>query len=299
VSERCADARWRGKDLQTPVPDSARHRLDMHIHSLRTLFRDTRRQLRNWPTVAPLGSLVSANRYLPPNNILMRSRLARRRMLLKVRNGMEIECRADEFAPFLEVFVALSYDIPGLDWSTVRTIVDIGANVGMATLWYASQAPNARILAVEPSREAARLLRANIARNGLEDRIIVEAVALGREHGTAVLDTSGATVTGRVRAGGPGLNVPVWTLSDVLRKHDLERVDVLKIDCEGSEYDIFEGAVEVLPHIARIVGEFDTVDDRGPSDLKRMLESAGFEVRLEPEASGLRGYFAAMRTPTP
>jgi FkbM family methyltransferase len=271
----------------------------MHIHSLRTLFRDMRRQLRNWPTVAPLGSLVSANRYLPPNNILMRSRLSRRRMLLKVRNGMEIECRADEFAPFLEVFVALSYDIPGLDWSTVRTIVDIGANVGMATLWYASQAPNARILAVEPSREAARLLRGNIARNGLEHRIIVEAVALGRERGTAVLDTSGSTITGRVRSGGPGLNVPVWTLSDVLRKHDLEHVDVLKIDCEGSEYDIFDGAVDVLPNVARIIGEFDTVDDRGPSDLKRMLESAGFEVRLDPEASGLRGYFTAMRAPSP
>ncbi len=124
-------------------------------------------------------------------------------------------------------------------------------------------------------------------------------MALGRERGTAVLDTSGATVTGRVRAGGPGLEVPVQTLSDVLRRHGFERVDVLKVDCEGSEYDIFEGSFEVLPHIARIVGEFETVDHRGPSDLKRMLESAGFEVRLDPEASGLRGYFAAMRPPTP
>jgi hypothetical protein len=109
-----------------------------------------------------------------------------------------------------------------------------------------------------------------------------------------VLDASGATVSGQVRTGGLGLSVPVCTLPDVLRKHGFERVDVLKIDCEGSEYDVIEGAVEVLHKVARITGEFHRVEHHKPADLKQTLEHAGFQVMLRREANGL-GTFTAMR----
>jgi hypothetical protein len=122
----------------------------MHIDSLLGLFNGTRRELRNWVTTAPLGSLVSPSRYLRATGFFIRTGLGGHRMLLKLRNGYEVECCANEFAPFLETFVARSYDMPTMDWPAARTIVDVGANVGRATLWFADQARNARIIAVEP-----------------------------------------------------------------------------------------------------------------------------------------------------
>jgi FkbM family methyltransferase len=266
----------------------------MQIASLWRLFLGTRTALRNWPTTATVGCLVSPSRFLPEWNPLAKSRLADKLLDLDLRNGLRIRCKASEFPPFLEAFVVHAYDLPGIRWNAVETIVDIGANVGMATLWLATVAPGCRIVAVEPSPEAAGRLRSNIARNALSSRVTVIEAAVGATDGDAVLDVGGQSPTARLRDDGSGVKVRLMTLRQVLDHSKIERLDVLKMDCEGAEYEILETAGPVLDRVGAIVGEFHLVTGRHPQDLARILTSAGFSVRLTADRAGL-GTIVAQR----
>src|SRR5689334_20913943 len=64
-------------------------------------------------------------------------------------------------------------------------VLDVGANIGLSALALAPLLPRGRILAVEPSPRSVAALRCTLALNGLEDRVAVEAVAMGAAPGEA------------------------------------------------------------------------------------------------------------------
>jgi hypothetical protein len=60
----------------------------------------------------------------------------------------------------------------------------------------------------------------------------------------------------------------------------LSKIDYLKMDCEGAEYEILENAIPRLPQIRRISMETHTTSERRAEDLETLLCRHGFEVRL-------------------
>lgn len=118
--------------------------------------------------------------------------------------------------------------------------VDIGANVGLFSLFVASCAgANARILTIEPESENLRRLRFNIEANG-DLPIQVLPHALGESAGSLELELNtsdrGGTRTRPIenKAGG-GFQVECKPLVQVLTEQGVPRIDALKIDVEGSE----------------------------------------------------------------
>jgi FkbM family methyltransferase len=120
--------------------------------------------------------------------------------------------------------------------------VDIGANVGLFSLFVASQAgANARILAFEPEPGNVRRLRFNVDANpGLPIRVF--SFALGETAGSVLLEKNmrdrGGTRVLRSPAATQAPNtvlVPCRPLLDVLVEERLDMVDALKIDVEGDE----------------------------------------------------------------
>lgn len=99
------------------------------------------------------------------------------------------------------------------------------------------------------------------------------------------------------QSAGPSVQMECVTLDDVFRTHQLARCDLLKLDCEGSEFEILEQASDdVLKRVEQIVGEFHDVDESGQSGtrLSQLLEYRGFRVeRLECTNGG--GVFHAQR----
>jgi FkbM family methyltransferase len=117
--------------------------------------------------------------------------------------------------------------------------VDVGANVGLFSLFVASCAgPLARILAFEPEPECVRRLQFNIAANpGLPIRVF--AHALGERAASVALkvdmrDRGGTRVVASPLAGA-SLAVPCRPLLDVLIEEGVRSIDALKIDVEGAE----------------------------------------------------------------
>jgi len=124
-----------------------------------------------------------------------------------------------------------------------KRIVEVGANVGNHVVFYAQHMAAERIFPFEPNPESVRLLRANIANNQLDgvidDRGI--GIGLGREDGSFHIETQENNLgAARLREGG---SIPVRPLDAVMAG---EKVDFIKIDAEGMEFEVLAGARETL-----------------------------------------------------
>lgn len=130
-----------------------------------------------------------------------------------------------------------------------ETVVDCGANVGYFTLIFARcVGAGGRVFAFEPEPDNFRLLARNIARNGYRNVTAVQR-ALSREEGVAPLalaaDNLGDHRLGPMQEERPTINVPVTTL-DASVAARAGRIDFLKLDVQGREPAVLDGAREVL-----------------------------------------------------
>jgi FkbM family methyltransferase len=150
-----------------------------------------------------------------------------------------------------EVFGSGCYDLPsGLH--APRTIIDLGANIGLTTLYFASKAPGARFICVEPVPSNVELLRRNV--RVLPQAVIVEA-AVAKTSGTVLFDDTRPTWGGSIACNGR-LYVQSISIDDLIMRYAPEGViDLLKIDIEGAEADVLSSPMRWLDRVSCIVAE--------------------------------------------
>lgn len=150
-------------------------------------------------------------------------------------------------------------------------IWDIGANIGLATIYFRQQYPQAKIRAFEPQQENFRLLQLNTT--GLPG-VDICAYALGAKSGEVKLTAKSDRSTNSFSAMLHGDDsqaaetVPIRSALDELRESGETKIDLIKIDTEGAEYDIlsaFPG--ETLSKVAVIIGELHGYKDNETLDL--------------------------------
>jgi FkbM family methyltransferase len=143
--------------------------------------------------------------------------------------------------------------------SDLRVAVDIGANIGIASLYFLTRNTASRSYAFEPDPKNVARLRDNLA--AYDDRFVLEEVALGVADGEVRFGTEPTGRYGRISDSyGDGITVRLRAINDVLESV-LERepvIDVLKIDTEGSEEQLVAAlAADVLDRIRVVYYETD------------------------------------------
>ena len=128
----------------------------------------------------------------------------------------------------------------------VRSIVDCGANVGYSALYLVRRFPHARLVAIEPDPANVALCRANVSSFG--DRVsVVEAAVWPRMSDGLALDRGqdgkSQPWAFRVRESSAeqSSEVTAVTIADVMLRFEFASIDILKIDIEGSENELFQG----------------------------------------------------------
>lgn len=162
-----------------------------------------------------------------------------------------------------EVFVDQTYSVD-LPRSPV-TILDFGANIGLASLYFACKYPGATIHAFEPVPDNVAILEAQCLINHLNN-IHIHPYGLGCRNQSLTFSMGKKGRYGDLRQARDGerraasFEVQVRNVQTVLSELGISTIDLLKIDVEGAEHDIFGALESRFPSIRCIVGELHAVD---------------------------------------
>jgi 31-O-methyltransferase len=200
---------------------------------------------------------------------------------------------------------------PRLSLSSGDTVFDVGANIGMAALFFHMECPGMVFHAFEPAPIPYAALTANLAAHGLvaypakcalADRSGVreltyypDATVMSGFYADA--ETEAALTRSYLRRSGFDeedvremlagrhenvvIDCPVQTLSDVIAARGVESVDLLKIDVEKSELDVLRGLREEdWPKVRQVVAEVHDINGALKSFIA-LLEARGFDMELE------------------
>lgn len=187
-----------------------------------------------------------------------------RKLAFDVRAGSPIEVFFNEEYGFLDV--------------KFKIVVDIGANIGDSAVYFAIKGAQ-RVIALEPFPYTFKFANENIAKSGLSDKIEIlnagygndQVIAIDEEFysdnisSTSDLDMKGVNF-GRKKV------INIYSLKTLTEKYKIEE-GILKIDCEGCEYNLLDEEDRILRRFSMIQIEYH----KGCEDLVKKFENAGFE----------------------
>tara|TARA_R100000935_G_scaffold58846_1_gene98511 strand:+ start:3646 stop:4410 length:765 start_codon:yes stop_codon:yes gene_type:complete len=154
------------------------------------------------------------------------------------KNWIYLRNNTSDVTVFYQVFLEKSY---AHNYQTdARAILDCGANIGLSSVFYANKFPNAKILAIEPQKLNYDILLKNTSGynniqgiyggiwNKKTNLIIKNNMSASWEF--EVIEANYSSVE----------SIPAYSLPDLMIEHNFKKIDILKIDIEGSEKELFQ-----------------------------------------------------------
>jgi FkbM family methyltransferase len=167
---------------------------------------------------------------------------------------------ADDVFMYNQIFNKRDYGMTVKEPPSV--IVDAGANIGSASIWFASRFPDAAIIAIEPETGNFDLLCRNV--KDYPNITPVQAVLWDKESQLSIIAQPGFGEAGFVMTGDGGKIPPgarvvqeirALTIPAIMREYGLDHIDILKIDIEGSEKEVFESASPWIDQVETLIAE--------------------------------------------
>lgn len=211
------------------------------------------------------------------------------------RNGLIVNTdNPDDVATLVVVFFKKEYGRIPED----AVIVDIGANIGTFSLYAATAAKNTKVFAYEPMPTTYSLLSKNVADNHLQKRILIRNVGIWKKKDRLKLFLSNTSPFHSVYEGsrkGSYLQIDVIALDAAFKKDKITCCDLMKIDCEGAEYEIlYNASANTLSRIKEIRMEYHEHEDADEEHtfeaLRSFLEKNRFKLTYwdaERDATGI------------
>jgi len=237
---------------------------------------------KNWPSLLPLFMRRGLKN-------TRKIRLRRPHIEILVRSAMDVWSVKETF---IDQFYT-RYSLPVQDgW----TVVDIGAGIGDYCIYATHWNPGVRVYAFEPFTESFALMQRNLALNGIENVQAFQKALWSRE-GQLALDIKNKEplqirsqeypVEHKYPIGhqdAEPIVVEALTLQTLFDDQNLTNIDLLKMDCEGAEYEILlHTSQAVFDKINRIIMEVHDLDEiRIHIVLASFLEARGYRVKYHP-----------------
>lgn len=208
-------------------------------------------------------------------------------------NYISLEAMPYNLSGIVEIFEDCIY---GKDFSN-KVVIDIGMNIADSSIFF-SVCGAKLVIGIEPVDETYRLAIQNIKSNNLSERILPINAALSLnearfemkiskfDSGIAAGVESAALKSKKILSSLNESYIAVGvTLPRILIDNKIQKIDFMKMDCEGCEYALLKGwGQDLFDKIEEIVLEFH---DRGPEDLLSTLSKRGFVCRSVGKRTGL------------
>jgi FkbM family methyltransferase len=154
-----------------------------------------------------------------------------------------------------------------------QIVIDIGGNAGDSAIYFALKGAK-KVIALEPSVLNYNTAQKNLKINNQLDKVEFLLAACSDKNGTIKIDPNMAGNQAKISLSDNGTSIPTFSLKHILENYDIDSA-VLKIDCEGCEYDSILGtSKENLRKFSHIQIEYHY----GYRNLQSKLEECGFDV---------------------
>jgi FkbM family methyltransferase len=206
----------------------------------------------------------------------------------KFHDGHEYTVPREMIGPFRECFFDDQYfsklDVKSIPPSPI--IIDIGANVGYAALYFFRKFPNAVIYSFEPMPFLQNQIIEKIKKYK-NYRWHLMPYGIWKVNGMLELFTTSTdgftSVSGLIKFpdSDKKYTVPVKRLDDFINEKSISQIDILKLDCEGAEYEILYSLPEkYFTQINKIALETHVLENHKTEDLIDYLKKIGYEVKF-------------------
>lgn len=206
----------------------------------------------------------------------------------KIKKPILVRNSTSDYPIFNQVFRDLEYDINfGFE---PRSIIDAGANIGLTALYFSGEYPNCKIISIEPEALNFEMLVENSKANSniipvkkaLSNRIETLSV-IGSDRETSSFTTQ--KLESKAADEGRRNEVETTTVAELMKQNDLKSIDIVKIDIEGFEKELFESNYEDwIPYTKVIIIELHDRMKKGCSkSLFECIVNYDFELDMRGE----------------
>ncbi len=180
-----------------------------------------------------------------------------------------------------EIYLDRIYE-PFLHGKKDLTMVDLGANIGLASYYFKDFAKV--VYAVEPAKSHVRVM-SKMLKNNKVDNVVVCSYAIAPISGTAKFyhntNTTMYSLTDRVNGNKDYEEVKTLDFVDFFKVNNLEKIDFLKLDVEGTEGELMtsDAFITVADKINTIMGEWHAWGSMSQSQFQHCLEDMGYNFK--------------------
>jgi len=172
-----------------------------------------------------------------------------------------------------------------------KTVIDVGGAIGDSAIFFAINEAK-KIICVEPYPINFKFAEKNILENNFGEIIDLKLAACAGKSGEIKIDpNTESSMRTSLKEKDSSFSVPLITIENIMDEYNIENI-VLKMDCEGCEYEsIFDASERILKKIDSVVIEFHD----GVKNLKNKLQDTGFHVSDIIYETKKYGYLLAIR----
>ncbi len=174
-----------------------------------------------------------------------------------------LRCGTSDFDTFDQVFKSKELNFNSLMKKPVKSIIDAGANTGFTSIYLTMAYPEAKILAIEPENENFALLVKNT--KPYPNITPVHGALWPVRTKVNIQDNDKGNWGFSVSESLPGQEVNAFPVDELMQLHNMDQIDLFKIDIEGHEADLFNGNIEWLKKVKAIAIELHDNMRKGTS----------------------------------
>lgn len=245
------------------------------------LFKKIIRQVDNW--------------YVIP--LIYYGLLKKEFVILNLKNDQKLKLRVNstDFYAFVNVCIIEEYKKEGFEIGENSTVIDVGGHIGIFSVYASQFCKNGRILTFEPITDNFKVLEENLSLNEFTNIKVFNVAVAGRQSKVKIFhneDQAAHTIYGE---GDKHTEINAISLREILDSNGVQKCDLLKLDCEGAEYEILAFLPdEYFERISRICMEYHPIENwnKHLTELISRLKKLNYKVTTFPYSDGLGLLFA-------
>ena len=223
--------------------------------------------------------------------------IKRNHIIFKTKTGLKIRIRINstDFMAFTHVWLIQEYSSDKFKINNDDVVLDIGAHIGLFSLFASQFCKNGKIFCFEPIKENYEELLKNIEINNIQNIIPFNNAVSSKTEKTKIYLNDDESGHSMFLENSNYIEVDSISIDDIFKNNSIQTCNFLKLDCEGAEYEIIESlSKNYLQKIEKSVIEYHMFDTQ-PHLLKKLqntLENNSFEFHTKTLFSDIGFLFA-------